>query len=513
MYSLRPLPSQGTTQVTPTALAVPAEQSQASAFDSSTLNTAQSTLQAQRDLQRSSPQTAQLQAYAQMQKNSQTVIQRTVHRNRDRVKTKEDAVWYSSHEVGKFFVTEEEAKNHDLRLKEEKLQICFEREDEKKEQLKNEKKRKYEEQIGSKYNDYVPPTTSKARVYKTSKKNNKREFSDLNIFKLDIDNAKSYSEKIFSDRKRSQFKTQVMRLGSHHYVLQPGTDIGLTPTRILPSLQEGNEILPMERDGKAQTYKSFGKKIDQIVDRCITEENDSKETRIRIGKDLDRLTRGSNVEGSIEYKKDELEIMNECAAILRLDKGRVPDATKYIRETITSGNFSFTQLLGEENKYVGAKAPGGVDALRKVNKEQYGDNAYLSEGSDIEEHVNKKRKVSTSLPTVVEEEDIFEEEGDFEMEDMLAGDLEERSFSNWQKNVIALVSDALGEKKLDDETLQNLFAANLKEKEAAEQLISVMSGGDEYEENEEDEEDEENFYLSDDDNFYDGSDEFEDPLD
>jgi hypothetical protein len=496
--------------VTPTSVSVsvPNQQSQVLALGSSGLNTAQATLQAYKDLQRSSQQTAQLQAYAQMQKNSPTVIQRTVSKNRTRVKNKAAAVWYSSHDEHTFFVTKEAAQEHDRDLNDEKMQAHFEQDDEKKEQSKNEKKRKYEEQIGNKYKDYVPPTTSTARVYKSGKKGDKRKFDDLDVFKLDIDNAKSYSEKIFSDRKLDNFNTQVMGLNGYHYVLQPGTDIGLTPTWMRPDMQKGHENIPLERDGKAQTYASFGKHLDNIVVRCKTEKNGLKKTRIRIGKDLDRLTRGSDVEGSIEYKKEELDTMSECAAILRLDKGRVPDATKYIRETVTSGNFSFTKLLGEEKKYVGAKAPGGVAALRLVNKnKKYGDDAYLSDGSDIEEHIDKKRKVGHSFPTVVEEEDIVEEERDFKIEGMIEGDLDERSFSNWQKNVIALVSNALGEKKLDDETLQNLFAANLTEKEASEQFIQLMSSGDEEEESDE------YFYPSDDGNVYEGSDELKESLD
>ncbi|MBC3875567.1 hypothetical protein [Undibacterium flavidum] len=471
------------------------------------------TLQAKTEgttVQRSSQQTAQLQAYAQMQKNSQTVIQCSVERSRARVKNREDAVWYSSHDEHTFFVTKEAAEKYDRTLIGEKMQTHFEKVDEKREQSRNKRKRKYEAEISNKYDDYVPPTTSTARVYKGAKKGEKREFDDLDIFKLDIDNAKNYSEKIFRDRKLDKFETQVMELSGHHYVLQPGQDIGLTPTRMRPDMQEGHENLPLERDGKAQTYASVGKNMDQIVERCITKENGPKETRIRIGKDLDRQTRGSDVGGSIEYKKEELDIMSECAAILRLDKGRVPDATKYIRETITSGNFSFTQLLGEQKKYVGAIVSGGVAALRLVNKnKKYGDDAYLSDGSDIDEHIHidKKRKVSHSSPTVVEEKDIVEEELDFELEGMIEGDLDKRSFSNWEKNVIALVSNALGERKLDDEILQNLFAANLTEKEASEQLISLMSSGDEYEGNDE------HFYPSDDGDVYKESDELKESLD
>ena len=105
-----------------------------------------------------------------------------------------------------------------------------------------------------------------------------------------------------------------------------------------------------------------------------------------MGKDIDRLTRTHDAEGSIKYNSDELQAMKELAAVLRLDKGRVPNATKYIRKSITSGKYSFHDLF-VKNKYVGA-GQGGVQALRGMASED----GYESTGSDIEEKPKKKKQ-------------------------------------------------------------------------------------------------------------------------
>jgi len=114
---------------------------------------------------------------------------------------------------------------------------------------------------------------------------------------------------------------------------------------------------------------------------------DINAVRRRIGKDIDRMTRGSQAQGDIDYTAEEQKIINEVAAVLRLDKGRVPGATGYIRETITSGENTFKGLFAEKF-YVGA-GPGGVEALRGKAKESEDPE---SEGSDIEERPAKRAR-------------------------------------------------------------------------------------------------------------------------
>jgi hypothetical protein len=332
-------------------------------------------------------QSIQLQAMADGYVNKQliqsppstgAVIQREVIRSRKTGKyysdkDPEDAIQY--------FDTREEALEHDRSLVDEEVSKLQEVKIRKRE-VKRELKRKA---FRKKFGKYVPPTGKKAIVYK----NKDKEYDELTYTALNAKNIKAFMEKRFEERKASLFETQVISMNDFYYVIAPGTDIGLTPLLLRPDLDK--EKLTLSREGSAKPYDVLAKDIDKIVARIAEDQQtDYDSVRERTGKDLDRLTRSNPVDDEHEYTEDELRILSELSAVLRLDKGRVPGATKYIRRTFTSRE-SFKKLLGEE-VYKGA-GTGGVQRLRG----QVIDDGELSEGSDIDEKPksrNQKKRPS-----------------------------------------------------------------------------------------------------------------------
>ena len=144
----------------------------------------------------------------------------------------------------------------------------------------------------------------------------------------------------------------------------------------------------MKRDSTPKTYDALARTLDTAAQRLQSKHSDMslQDIRQRMGRDLDRFTRGNDAEGTLIYTKQEKEAMREIAIVLRLDKGRVPKATKYIRKTLRTGTHSFTDLF-VKNKYVGAGS-GGVAKLRN----QVLDDGEDSDGSDIEEVSSPKKK-------------------------------------------------------------------------------------------------------------------------
>jgi hypothetical protein len=194
----------------------------------------------------------------------------------------------------------------------------------------------------------------------------------------------------------------------------PGTDIGLTGLKPeSDKIGKSDGKVPLRRKGKAEKYATLGPPLDVIAERLAHETiMPITVVRKRMGSDLDRLSRASKPftgKGALPYTDSDLTKMQEVAAIIRLDKGRVPRATRYIRKSFTSG-ASFTDLL-VKNAYVGAPS-GGVKALRGETK----DGGEESEGSDLEEMAiekSKKRKKrkpiakAHSLPIELDDEDLF----------------------------------------------------------------------------------------------------------
>lgn len=307
---------------------------------------------------------------------SLAAIQRVVSRERS---GENKGKWYSSFDETTYFNSLEEARAHEHEIQEAHAA--------EKERIRLETlKRRYDENAAKMKTDfptYKAPASDKARLYK----NQDRLYDDVALVKPTPEDVKSYSERIFAERKAGQFETQVMRLGGDHFVLQPGTDIGLTPADLRPDLDTPASHVPLSREGQPKTYPEIAHRLDDAALRLsMATGKPIGDTRSRMGKDLDRFTRGNPPAAAHPYAEMERRDMQELAAVLRLDKGRVRKATKVIRKSFTSGEHSFQGLLAGE-KYPGA-GKGGVERLRQVAESD----GYESEGSDIDEERKKKGK-------------------------------------------------------------------------------------------------------------------------
>ncbi|GAB4420903.1 MAG: hypothetical protein OHK0039_35110 [Bacteroidia bacterium] len=298
--------------------------------------------------------------------------------------------YYSDRDEHTFFDTEAEAKKYDRTFSDAEVEA-------RKAAANAKKPARYEEKaknLKRKYEDYKDPDSSTALLFKDKDK----AHDDVPVTKLDAGNAKKFMEKKFDERRAGAFSKQVINLGRHHHVIEPGTDIGLTPALSRPDLQDRSEgMIPLSREGKAKTYNDLSQGLDAMAARYVKAlGKDIAAIRRRMGRDLDRMTRGNPPQGDIPYTEAEQKVLNEVAAVLRLDKGRVPKATKYIRSTMTEGAHSFRQLLADKY-YVGA-GTGGVEALRKKAKEDPGSD---SEGSDIEAEQKRKKPRVEPLPAAL----------------------------------------------------------------------------------------------------------------
>lgn len=299
-------------------------------------------------------------------------IQRVVRQaTREKDPQKKDK-WYSSYNPNRYFKTQEKAQSYEDNIR-KKI------DNEKTEQiLKKRKVREdeYEKLIQDKYKDYKPPKSSMARMY-----DSKSDHKDLKLTKLNAKIAKKHFEKMIDDRRSGKFEGQVVQLGEHYFSLKKGTDIGIAPAKLRPDIKgTPKDRIPLSREGKEKPYRDIASGLDAIAQRLSTETGETlNAVRSRMGKDLDRMTRGNEPDGTYAYTNRELANMQELASILRLDKARVPGATNYIREAFANGGSTFKQLLADE-VYVGA-GQGGVEALRKRRR----DDGDESAGSDIDD--------------------------------------------------------------------------------------------------------------------------------
>jgi hypothetical protein len=312
-----------------------------------------------------------------------TVIQREVLRSRERGKTYSQKYYssYDEHDDGekKYFINKLSAEAYDNELSRKKVRQG-------KKQQKKARDKKIEEkraELEKNFSDYKPPEeVETARVFKDSDKAS----ADVSVTKLDPENAKESFEFFINQRRVGKFDKHVVKVHENYYVLDKGTDIGITPAVLRPDLEKhARGKIPLSRRGKAKPYSDLGSGLDKIVSAYGRGEY-IESTRVRVGKDIGRLTRGNETSGDFGYSKDEIDVLTEVAVILRLDKARVPDATGYIHDTFTSGSHSFTDLLTSK-EYVGA-GTGGVGKLRKQTELNPDQSSQLSEGekeSDREE--------------------------------------------------------------------------------------------------------------------------------
>ncbi len=311
---------------------------------------------------------------------SQTVIQREVFKARggDNV-----GKWYTTYDPDTYFDSRDDALAHQKTFTDAILVRTREEQEAKK--TARLEKRKME--LSEKFSEYEPPISKTARLFKDQDK----AFDDVPVTTLDPSNAKQFMEHALAERKAGLFHTQVVNLGGYYHVIAPGTDIGLTPAMNRPDLAGEHGNIPLSREGQPKKYDALARGLDLIAVKYVGILSQPLiAIRERMGKDIMRITRASQPKGTIAYDREELALLNEIAAVLRLDKGRVPKATKYIMDTITVGTESFADLF-VKNKYVGAGS-GGVEKLRGQQIEE----GELSEGSDIEEEPKTPVSVSTS---------------------------------------------------------------------------------------------------------------------
>jgi hypothetical protein len=314
------------------------------------------------------------------------VVQATRRKDDDPNKNK----WYSEQYPDKYFDTKEEAQEYqDSQLEKHEKKRKAEQDAQRQERVK-----KYAKQL-EKFKDDPALDSGLINLHNTSSKTP----DVVRHVKVNQTNVKRYSEQIFAERRAAMFKTQVMMLGGRNFVLDPGTDIGLTP-----AIGKGKNV---QREGKPKKNSAIANDLDVMVKRLSKANKTSiTATRIRVGKDIDRMTRGNPPDDTHVYSGDELKTLQEIAGILRLDKGRVKNATTTIRESFTSGKYSFHQLL-VEGKYPGALT-GGVENLRQKAKE-VGSDGELSEGSDLEseeEEEEEEEESSSGSDAEAEKSDV-----------------------------------------------------------------------------------------------------------
>lgn len=277
--------------------------------------------------------------------------------------------WYTDFDESLAFDTKAEAEAHQRTIVDAAITKRQEAQDEAKRARYAARRKELEE----KYSGYKPPSTDKVRLFKNSDK----DMDEVGLTNLALDNAKTFMEHQMALRRAGGFSATVIGLGGRHFVMDPGSDIGITPALSRPDLDRGDGFLPLSREGKPKPYDKLAAALDRMAEKyAVAWGRTVPEARQRLGRDLDRITRNSPPRGA--YTDEEWEAMTELAAVMRLDKARVPGATRYIRGAFISGAHSFRELLVDK-RYVGA-GQGGVEALRGevvMGGEE-------SDGSDIE---------------------------------------------------------------------------------------------------------------------------------
>jgi hypothetical protein len=112
--------------------------------------------------------------------------------------------YYSTYDVKTFFKNEKEAIEYDKALERKRE----ENKKQEQEAKRNERKRKHQDNMEN-FKDYKPPESDTARLFKSGGK----QYDDVPLFKLNSENIKEYSEKIFADRRSDTFTTQVISMG------------------------------------------------------------------------------------------------------------------------------------------------------------------------------------------------------------------------------------------------------------------------------------------------------------
>lgn len=290
--------------------------------------------------------------------------------------------WHSPRDEDTYFDTKEDALDHHRAL----VNAEVEKKKKREKKAKEKKVKAFKKALKQQYKDYKPPDSDTVLVFK----NADTEYDEVSLTRVAKDSIKKFMENLMTQRWAKTFKTNAIELGGRYFILTAGTDIGITPAVMRPDLSKTHKNkFCLSRNGTAKPYKDLARDLDEIVGSRVTRKRKWEDVRSRVGKDIDRLTRNSAFQGDLDYTEGEKDNLSEFSAIIRLDKARVPKATRYIRRSLTSSE-TFEDLLVKQ-KYVGAHS---VKKLR----DEIVDRGEESEGSDIEDEPPKKKRKRNSSP-------------------------------------------------------------------------------------------------------------------
>ncbi|PWU05125.1 MAG: hypothetical protein C5B43_03800 [Verrucomicrobia bacterium] len=142
------------------------------------------------------------------------------------------------------------------------------------------------------------------------------------------------------------------------FVLMKGHDVVVTPT-----YTENDVAVPARIDSP---YSDLAKNADGIVKNMVARsEMTIEEARKRVARDIQRVGGGLEIKGS--YTRDEWRDLAEFGAVIRLDKGRAPNATWYVDSILMKNEHSFCErFAGRKPMYKGT-GKGTVEINEKMH--------------------------------------------------------------------------------------------------------------------------------------------------
>lgn len=181
------------------------------------------------------------------------------------------------------------------------------------------------------------------------------------------------------------------RLARKVFELRTGHDIVLDRTTVNKDEIEDTIISPTRLNS---AYKELALVAENMAEAMVKRGafDDIQNARRRIARDIQRVGGGLPIIGS--YTREEWSDLSEFGGVIRVDKARAPDATKYIDQILNDNEISFVERFGENDPiYKGTgkgsiqvgdkKVRRGAAALRALAKEP--DNGNETDyGSDAE---------------------------------------------------------------------------------------------------------------------------------
>lgn len=254
---------------------------------------------------------------------------------------------------------------------------------EKKEEQEAEKKRqqnldKFRKELEN-FNN-LPLTDSMPINYVTGKgpKKESQQVTSLPI-------SKEFMAGAYAKATLKELDLSFFHVGPQHFVLQQGHDYMLVP--LVP---EGDG--EYRREGGGPTFDALSHTAESAAEWLRKNQSDRYPTlrsaRGRVARDINRMAGGK--EPRENYP---MELMmgegglRSFAAVIRSDKGRVKEATKYIEEVLKSTRKSFPERYGGEKPiYVGTGdgSGSGPSRLRDKAKKDPGEISDYSSDEEID---------------------------------------------------------------------------------------------------------------------------------